>query len=860
MWSNYARRAWSALSRRRAAVGGAMAILGVAVTVVMANDLADSLDYHALIHALRGVHWLQILAAVVATGASFASLILRDGVALRCFGAEAPPAAVGLAGFCGTALSNTVGLGGLSAAAVRYRIYGAVGVPVETVSRTLAAISAGFALGLSVVLLATALVAAPLLSPLLGCPAGVLRAAAGLVLAAGVGLVAVFGARSRTLVVGGLALRSPGRRVVLAQIGLTVVDIAAAATALWALLPHGEVSYPVLLAVFACAIAVGGISHVPGGLGVFEAVTLYMLRGAMEPDRITAALVLFRMVYFVLPLVLSTAFLAGFELRRSGRPALQAPPLLGSAARLTPSFLAALTFLAGAVLVTSGATPSFQSRLAALSDVFPLWQIEAAHVFASVIGLLLLFTARGLHHRLDGAWWCATLLAPLAVALSLVSALAYTQAALLTILCVALLATREQFFQKASLIRQAFTPGWWFAIGAVLAAALWLLVFAFGYADFSSDSLWQVALDARASRALRSTVAACVLALAFGFGQLLRSVRLPHRRPARGDLERAARIIDAEGRSEALLSMMGDKSLLFSPSGQSFLMYATRGRSWIALYDPVGPAHERPELVRLFLTLVAGERGRAAFYHVRPDNLSLYIDAGLQVSKIGEEARVDLAAFSLAGARRSHLRYALKRGARDGLSFALLDPAAAGEAMPALEEISDAWLLARRTREKGFSVAAFNRDYLAGQLMAVVRLEGTPVAFASVMVAGGGRDATVGLMRHIPDASTYTMEFLFTNMILALKESGCHGLSLGTAPLSGVSPTPLGSRWTGVAHLLWRHGTRLYNFQGLRTFKGKFDPIWESRYLAVSGRLGPYMALADAAVLSSGGRLRGLPS
>lgn len=861
MWSVYACKARSALVGQQAQAGSALTVIALLITVVALNRLSDDLDYHALAHALRSIHWISIFAALGATALSFVSLVLRDGVALRQLGTAAPPAVVCLAGFCGTALSNMIGFGGLGAAAVRYRIYGAIGIPTERVSRMLGVISAGFALGLPLGLFAVAAIDGAPLAALFGWSPGSVRLGAALLLAAEAGLILTLRPRNWTLAVGGIVLRMPTRRSLTAQIGLTLVDMIAAGTALWLLLPHDGMSYPAVLTVFTAATVVGGISHVPGGLGVFEAVALLMLRKSAAPDAVTAALVAFRIIYFVLPLLLSTASLAAFELRRagrSGRAALAAPAVLGSAARLTPTFLAALTFVAGAVLVASGATPGFHSRLSALSEVFPLWQIETAHFFASVTGLLLLFTARGLFQRLDGAWWCAAVLAPIAAVLSLVSALAYTQAALLVILFAMLLATREQFPKQASLLRQPFTPGWWLAIAAVLAGTVWLFQFAFGNANLSDGAFWQVALDAPASRALRSTVSVCVMALGLGLRQLLRSVKPPTLRPVSRDLARAAAIVDGDGRSEALLAMMGDKALMFSPSGESFLMYANRGRSWIALYDPVGPSHEWPDLLRRFLAMVAEEGGRAAFYHVRPDHLSLYIDAGLQISKIGEEARVDLAAFSLTGARRSHLRYALKRGARDGLSFALLAPAAAGEVMPAIEEISDAWLVARKTREKGFSVAAFDRDYLAIQSMAVVSLEGTPIAFASVMMAG--QDATVGLMRHISDVSAYTMEFLFTSLLLALKDTECRALSLGTAPLSGLTRAPLGSRWSGVAQLLWRHGTPLYNFKGLRTFKGKFDPAWEPRYLAVSGSFGPYMALADAAVLASGGRLRQLAS
>ncbi len=68
------------------------------------------------------------------------------------------------------------------------------------------------------------------------------------------------------------------------------------------------------------------------------------------------------------------------------------------------------------------------------------------------------------------------------------------------------------------------------------------------------------------------------------------------------------------------------------------------------------------------------------------------------------------------------------------------------------------------------------------------------------------------------------------------------------APLSGLRPAPLSSRWHWLGSFIWRHGDRFYNFQGLRVFKGKFNPVWEPRYLAASGTFG-LVALADAAAL-----------
>jgi hypothetical protein len=73
------------------------------------------------------------------------------------------------------------------------------------------------------------------------------------------------------------------------------------------------------------------------------------------------------------------------------------------------------------------------------------------------------------------------------------------------------------------------------------------------------------------------------------------------------------------------------------------------------------------------------------------------------------------------------------------------------------------------------------------------------------------------------------------------------------APLSGFGVHRLASRGHRLGRFIWSHGHRFYNFRGLRTFKGKFGPVWEPRYIAASGPFGPYRALADIAALVSGG-------
>jgi len=579
---------------------------------------------------------------------------------------------------------------------------------------------------------------------------------------------------------------------------------------------------------------------------------VFALGGSVQTHSMVAALLAYRAIYFGLPLIVSAGLLAGFE----GRALKKHLPLHHAAtvSQLAPLFLSLVTFVVGGMLVISSATPAFWQRIAILRDLVPLWVLESSQMLCSVVGVALLFVARGLSRRLDAAWWLTLGLAVVSLALSLTKGLAFVEAGVLTTLIVLLIATRSRFNRRSSLFSEPFTAGWLVSVAMVLMLAVWVMLFAFRDVPYTRDLWWQFAFDERAPRALRATLAASLFAATFAFWQLLRPAAGRFEKPVKQDLDDAARIFRAQERSDAGLALMGDKSFLFSESRQAFLMYAKYGRTWAALHDPVGPRAEWAELISKFVALAHAHGGRAAFYQVRANALPLYLDAGLTLMKLGEEAHVVLDEFDLKGSHRAHLRYALKRGERDGFAVEVIEPARVPESIATLRAISDGWLDSRDAREKSFSVAAFTEDYLAAQSVMLVRQNGEPVAFVTFMTTDLNTEATVGVMRHVPQASPYAMEYLFTQLALHLKHAGFRSLSLGIAPFSGMSPTPLASRWHRLANIVWRFGGRFYNFRGLRAFKSKFQPQWEPRYLAASGSVGVFFTLADLSLLAGGRR------
>jgi phosphatidylglycerol lysyltransferase len=270
--------------------------------------------------------------------------------------------------------------------------------------------------------------------------------------------------------------------------------------------------------------------------------------------------------------------------------------------------------------------------------------------------------------------------------------------------------------------------------------------------------------------------------------------------------------------------------------------------------DPVGSPADVRELAWRFLEQSDRHAGWAAFYEVGAENLPLYLDLGLSLLKLGEEARVPLTTFTLEGGSRKQLRQTHRRVGQQNCTFTLLPASAVAAVLPELAAVSDAWLAEKETREKGFSLGFFAPAYLQRGPVAVVRRDGAIVAFANVLLGGGKEELSVDLMRYAPaTAPPGVMDYLFLELMLWGRTEGYRWFSLGMAPFSGLEVRMLAPLWHRAGAFLFRQGEHFYNFQGVRQYKSKFDPVWEPRYLASPGGLALPRLLANVAALISGG-------
>lgn len=529
-----------------------------------------------------------------------------------------------------------------------------------------------------------------------------------------------------------------------------------------------------------------------------------------------------------------------------------------AALAIAPTLAAILTASAGVMLLASGATPSEPTRFLLLLAFAPELLIEISHFFSSILGLVLLLLAFGLRARLGAAWWAALIVLAASGVLAIFKGLNWEETALLAVCFALILPFHDAFPRKAALTKMEITPGWLLSAGAAIVGASVLGWWSFHHTEFADKSWIRILQDHdEAARAIRSSVAAAIVLLAVGIWRLIATAATPavvDDTDPEFDRVRAilAKAEDAEPSSN--LALLGDKRFLFSASGDSFLMFGVRGRSWIALGAPVGKIEERMELFWRFRELADAHAARAGFYNLGPEDLPDTVDLGLAIQKTGESAAVPLEAFSLVGRRREVLRRNWRKAGEGGAAFEILPVGAAVAIMDELKAISDSWLSHHAGGEKGFSMGGFDPRYVAEFPVAVVRGdEGKIVAFATLWTTASKISFSMDLMRYSDEAPKNVMDYLFVELLQWGKDEGYQAFEFGVAPLAGLQDRPLAPIMSRVGRLLYERGEEIYNFQGVRRYKDKYDPVWQPRYIAAPQKWAIPFLLADIGLLSSGG-------
>ena len=833
-----------------------LAVVLFAIAISLLHKLLKPYHFNEIRSAFHSMPSHKILFCLGFSAVSYFVLTLYDTLACNYIGKPLDYKKIALASFISYTFANNTGsMSILTSTTVRYRFYSGWGFSGIEITRIIGFCMVSFWLGYLFLAGMSFLVFPP--AHILSVPvtqSAVLRFIGFLFLFL-VGAYITFSmVRKAPLKLKKWELTLPPPRLALAQIAVSAMDLLSVSGALYVLLPEISLPFASFVSLFLLALMLGLVSNVPGGLGVFESIMLLALTPYASGSQVISALLMFRSIYYLLPLSLAITTLGGLEIHsRKAKIAKVSSTVQKTISFMIPQILGLGTFFAGGILLFSGTMPGLSARISWLKEVLPLSILEFSHFMGSMAGMGLLILASGLRRRLDMAYFLTVILLVAGSIFSLLKGLDYEEAAWLVILLLVLLASRKEFYRRTSLFAEPLKPAWLGAVLIVLCGSIGLGLFAYRHQSYTNDLWWQFALHGDAPRFMRASVGAVVMICFFALVRMFRVYQPGSSQPDKEGLELARAVAVKALDTRAYLALLGDKNLLFSDSRKSFIMYGIKGRGWIAMGDPVGDEEEGVELIWKFKNLAESFDGWPVFYEVSPENLSRYIDLGLTVLKIGEEGRVNLAEFSLTGSRHKSIRYIHNRLSKEGYNFEVIPTEEVPLILPELKNISDEWLKSKKAGEKGFSLGFFKEGYLKYFPVAVVRFQDRILSFANLWPGGDKNELSIDLMRYCNDAPHGIMDFIFSEIMLWGKSQGYQWFSLGMVPLAGLEPEKAASLWSNIGTFVYRHGEHFYNFRGLRSYKDKFNPVWQPRYLASPGGLRLPAIFANLTALIGGG-------
>lgn len=809
--------------------------------------------YHDIIHHFKELPRNRLLLALLFTGLGYLVLSGYDFFALRYIKQPLPYSKIATAGFIGYAFSNNIGVSML--AAIRYRMYSSWGISAVDITKVVAFCGLSFWMGIFTVGGVIFLIEPFTFPASLHFRFKSLHLVGIAFISFIIGYLIFSTLRKKPLKVFKWEFPVPSVKFSLSLIVIASLDLILNGSVLYVLLPSSEsLPYLKLLGIFVISQIAGLVSQVPGGLGIIETIIILFLTPTLPASSVVGSLLAFRGIYYLLPMCCAAVLLGVHEFLQRKEVFKMGARIFGQwVPEIVPNVLSFTTFIGGAILLFSGATPAEKIRLMWLKDIIPLPVMEISHFFGSIAGALLLILALGLQRRLNAAYSLAVSLLGFGIVVSILKGLDYEEAGILIIMLGALLPSRKHFYRKTALINEPFTPGWIAAIILVMISSVWIGLFSFKHVEYSGELWWRFGLTGDAPRFLRATVGAGALVLFYAIIRLLRPARRKPELHEMIDLTTIHSVVIHSGRTYANLALLGDKSFLLSERKNAFIMYAVNGRSWIALGDPIGPENEWPELLWKFHEMCDRYAGWTIFYDIEQKHLHFYIDLGLTLLKLGEEARVFLPKFSLEGNTRKGLRHTRNRLEKEGCSFELIPVAAIPSILSELKTISDSWLTGKKITEKSFCTGFYNEEYLKHFPVGIVRRQDKIIAFVNIWLSAEKQEISLDLMRYLPDSPQNVMEYLFIQLMLWGKQEGYTWFNLGMAPLSGLEQRISAPLWNRLGSLIFRYGEHFYNFQGLRQYKDKFDPIWVPKYLASPGGLMLPRILTNIAFLISKG-------
>lgn len=819
------------------------------VAVFFIHKELKKYSLHDLRSSIEAIPFWAITLIIFFVCLDYLILTCFDILAFKNENYNLPKKNIGFVAFVSFAFANSIGLSGLTASGLRLNLYSILGVPYKTIMNVVIFCYTTFWLGLLwiggifLTLLPVSLVdiKLPIKLPIdTTVP---------------IGIILLIGAIIFTGVI--VKKHKNTKEILINRIIVALADWVSLSFVLYfALPPHNRIDFFHFLAIFIIAQILGFLSNVPGGIGVFDLIFLTLLGGAYSSDKIIGALLVYRIAYFFIPLLVAFTIFTIYHLfiRKDNTKITGIENIIFSQ---FPNFLSVIISLSGIILIFSGFFPFKSDLITKVEVIFPFLSLETSHFIGSAVGTTLLFLAYYIQNRFELAYFLSIIFLGCSVALSIVKEFHLFFIAFLTLTFIGTIPTKKYFYRKSGFLSEKPSIKKILTIGLIILIGIYLGIFSYKETEFFSKISWKFS-----NTLLGIFFAFAILAILNVIVAKKNYKEEPNIEPS--EIENSPtdtdlkNCINLSSTTDAYLALLGDKEIIFDDSKNSFIMFGKSGHSFVAMGDPIGDEKTFGSCIWKFYNHCKTNKKETVFYEINKNYLNYYLDVGLSFLKIGEFAQVHLENFTLDGSDAKPLRHAFNRVEKEGYAFEVIPVEKVPEILDDLESISNEWLQDKNAKEKGFSLGKFTKEYLLNFPVGVIKKDNKILAFGNLLETSNKEEISLDLMRYRNDAVHGTMDYFFICVMNYGKENGFKKFNLGMAPLAGIEDNTA-SFWNKIERAIFSHGEHFYNFKGLRSFKDKFNPQWESRYIAYSGPFNLPNILKDVTLLISGG-IRGLIS
>lgn len=590
--------------------------------------------------ALEDIPRTAVVWAFVWTFFSYFVLTFYDRLGTIYAGHKISYGRAAFASFCAYALSHNLGFAAVSGAAVRYRLYAHWGLTPVQIAKTVAFCSLTFGLG-GMVLGGCILLIEPESVPFFGE-----RLPHWVMYAIGLGLWGIVGTYvTLARVLGHVRLFGhefdlPGFKMAVVQVLLATVDVAVTATIFYALLPPTDgLSWLRFLGVYVASYTAGLAANLPGGIGVFDTAMLLGLSPWLEPPTILGAIVVFRLLYYIIPLFLAGSMFAGNELLLRGGAVLsrRAPERVSapSANRWTePDFaVAAVTgvvALSGTILLGAGILVSPANEvLWSEPDFIGFANTTASHLVPSLIGAALLVLSIGLSQRVNLAWGATLVLLAAGAFFTAIQGRWPWIAGMLVFAMMLVAPFKSFFYRHARLFSGPLDSGTAIPLIALVGCVIALAAFERHVRFLSAASWWDLVFASGLPNRVRFAIVLVVLLGLVAVWRLFRPGRVNY--------------LPWTAESRERLRAFGDHvpeqadGVVLGEGERAALPFIRVGNVLLGIGDPVGPDSDKISAIWRLRDLARQEDLDPAVWSAGPGLLKIYRDLGLTALPLGPD-------------------------------------------------------------------------------------------------------------------------------------------------------------------------------------------------------------------------------